>query len=193
VECGAATTALFGSFNPEENNQKDNKMEPDEFAKLLVAALANPDVSAAIAKIAQGSDDDEPSVADAAMSDEKAAAEMEDAAGVTDADKKPEDDKKPALMRAFARCNRAHKRQLAANQDSIITQAEARFSGKIGTLSKRIESVEVKGQTGELPFVARMRKHLEVNPDTGTAIMRARRDSAEEYNQWEAAGRPMPK
>lgn len=136
VAQGAATTALLS-----EDTQTTKSMDITE----LLAALQDPAVKealkAVIKSVEKTADD-----ADAAAAESNAAA-MEDAGGVTDADKDPADSTQPALMRAALRLTRAGKRQreevaalaktISEDETALLAkakvQAEAAFAGKIGT------------------------------------------------------------
>lgn len=87
VPFGAATTALFSEADPTSNTMDINE---------LIQALADPKVQDAVAAIIKSHKKD--SDAATATAEEAPAAEMEAAAGVTDADKKDEDKTKSALM-----------------------------------------------------------------------------------------------
>ena len=147
VERGAATTALFS----EPNNT--NTMTADEIKALVApmiadaikAAAAQPEVEVEIA----------------------AAAEAE--AGVTDEDKKPEDEAKPASLRAALRIARATNRlTLAALTKKIdeskaetVTLAAAQFTaalGKSGTFTPTQggETKMTRAQFNALPASAQM-------------------------------------
>jgi len=93
----------------------------------LISALDDPkvkDALKAILKSHKGAED--------VAADESAAATMEADAGVTDADKKPEDAQAPALMRATARMSRAFKRQIAEVTAGIGIKAEAAATALLG-------------------------------------------------------------
>lgn len=177
VPVGAATTALF---TEKQNTTED--MTESEF----IAMLSSPAVREAIAKL---------SAPTFTPADETAAAEMECEAGVTEADKKAEDDPKPALMRAVARIARASKRQ--------VTEAAA-------TLRKEIESeIGIKSEAAATAFLGKGGKFAvsfdkggndEVEtliaasiaagaPNRATAIFRLAKDKPEIYNTARAAGK----
>lgn len=64
--------------------------------------------------------------------DETAAEAMEKACGVTDADKRPEDDQQPALMRAFSRMSRAQSRVI----DEKVAKAKEEMTAEISLKSE---------------------------------------------------------
>ncbi len=118
VECGAATTALFS-----EPQNTPNTMTDEELAK--IAALIDEKIAAAMKPAT-----DEAEMATAAEAD----------AGVTEADKKPEDEGKPAAMRAALRIGRALQRltlaalaeKLDASKAETVTLAAAQFTAALG-------------------------------------------------------------
>lgn len=122
VPKGAATTALFS-----ETQTTETMPITIEDLKTL---LADPQAKAIIQGALNGHSDAEEK-AEAEMED-AAAAEMESAAGVTDEDKKKEDEQKPALMRAVLRVGRAQKRQLAAEKTALLAAAKAEATSLIG-------------------------------------------------------------
>jgi hypothetical protein len=68
--------------------------------------------------------------------------------------------------------------------------AEAKFTKAIGTGAFKIPAPAGKP---ELAFTAVLKKHLDTGAKRPVAIMRAQADAKPaEYNEWEAAGRPMP-
>ena len=130
VPSGAATTALFSESDPNQN--QNTSMDISEF----LAALDDPKVKAALKAIMK-SHQDAPDPADAAA-DDSAASEMESAADVQDEDKKPEDDAKPALMRAAIRVARSVTRQTAAlkTAQADFAKNETALLAKAATESK---------------------------------------------------------
>jgi len=111
VKRGAINKALFSQNQPQN-------MTIDE----LLAMLADPAVKTALQSIIDSHDDGKQG-----EGDDAALAEYEAASGVTDEDKKPEDDKKPAIMRAHVRVARAIKRQTAslkADKTAILAEAK---------------------------------------------------------------------
>jgi len=122
VPCGAATTALF-------SDSTETTTTPTMDINELIAALADPKVQDAVNAIIKSHKSDSAAAEEAAVAP---AAEMEEAAGVTDEDKKPEDEQKPALMRAAIRVARATSRQIKASTEQAATMAEARFTKSIG-------------------------------------------------------------
>lgn len=122
VPSGAATTALF------TENTNTLPMD-DDLISQLAEACKDPHKLAAFKALMK-------SVASASAidtaADDASAATMESDAGVTDADKKPEDDQKPALMRAITRVNRAHARQTATLRADTLRDAEALLTKNLG-------------------------------------------------------------
>lgn len=119
VAKGAATTALLSEKNDE------TPMTPKELADAIVAALADKDSGPAL-KTALFAEMPKDKAPDAALF-----AKIESEAGVTDADKNPDDEQLPALMSAVLRVSRAVSRQtksLAADKEAIL--AEAKILGK---------------------------------------------------------------
>lgn len=173
VPSGAATTALFSA---DDSTQNTPSMDISE----LIAALDDPKVKDALKAILKSH-----------KGPEDIAAEMEADAGVKPEDKKPEDDQKPALMRATARCSRAFKRQLAEVSAEIGIKSEAAATALLGKGGKfQVSGGEWKT---ELPFTALLAKHKSTGASNGVAILRAKNDApGNDYNAWEAAGRPMP-
>lgn len=118
VECGAATTALFS----ETTNTNTQPMFTDE-QKAALSEMISSGVKAALAE-------QKPVAEDEAMC---AAAETE--AGVTEADKKPEDEAKPAAMRAALRIGRATERKALAalkEYEKNDVAAQAKFTAMLG-------------------------------------------------------------
>lgn len=188
---GAMTTALLAALSATDSNTNQNTpMTVEE----LIALLQDPKVHSAIEAMVKSQKPAEPDGDEAAMEDADTAAAMEKDAGVTDADKKDEDKESPAVLRAVLSSIRALKRQLDGNQDAVSEKAavlaEAKFTKSIGTGKFKITGAAEKP---ELPFVAVLKKHLDTGAKRPIAIMRAKNDAKPaEYNEWEAAGRPMP-
>lgn len=110
VSKGAAVTALLEESKPASMDIQE-----------LLTALDDPAVKAAVKAILKShTGPEEDAAADSAESD----------AGVSDADKKKDDDQQPALMRAVGRITRAFKRQLgeavAAQPDKTALLAEVK-------------------------------------------------------------------
>lgn len=115
VKRGAINKALFSQ------NQNPN-MTIDE----LLAMLADPQIKTALQSIIDSHDDGK-----ASEGNDAELAEYEAASGVTDEDKKPEDDTKPAIMRAHVRVSRAIKRQTATlKADKLAILAEAKVQAE---------------------------------------------------------------
>lgn len=114
VPSGAATTALFS-----EDQTQNKSMDISE----LITMLSDPSVKDAIKAIIKSVEANEPDVTDTE------AATMESDAGVTDADKKKEDDKMPATMRAMVRINRATARMskaFATEKVALLAEVEVK-------------------------------------------------------------------
>ena len=168
VECGAATTALFSE------PQTPNTMTEDEI-KALVAPMIAEAIAAAAVK---------PEV----EAEVEMAAVAEADAGVTEADKKPEDEAKPAAMRAALRIHRATTRQtlaaLAANQGETVKLAEAQFTKALGSGKFSIQADE-KGDEVEKALAA----YTATGASKSVAILRLAKDKPEVYNGLRAAGK----
>lgn len=120
VKAGAINKALFS-----DDTNKTEPMDITEFLTLLEDPKSLDAIEAIVKKARKSSDD----------SDSAAAAEMESDAGVTDADKKKDDDQKPALMRALPRCVRAINRIATASLKSI-EERETAILAKAAVQSK---------------------------------------------------------
>lgn len=129
VPCGAATTALFS-----EADTTSKTMDIQE----LIEALKDPKVQDAVTAIIKSHKKDAPDPADDAP-----AAEMESAAAVTEADKKDDDKDKPALMRAFLRCERARNRKMT----EFIAGEKTALLAEVKTASKA-EATALLGKSG---------------------------------------------
>lgn len=110
VPSGAATTALFS----------EDQTQPTMDISELIAALDDPKVKTALKAILKSHEDAPDASADTA------AAAMESDAGVTDADKKPDDEQKPALMRAALRCERARNRKFADQKTTLLSEVDTK-------------------------------------------------------------------
>jgi len=168
VECGAATTALFSAAQTQTQTQ--NKMTDED--KIEVAKMIADAISAA------NKPADAPVVPDTA--------EMEATAGVTDADKKPEDEKAPALMAAFARCNRAIKRQLETAKGEAVVLAEAKFTAALGAGKFTLPAAKDAKDEVEEAISAQISAGAK---DRSTAIFRLAKDKPEIYNSARKAGK----
>ena len=121
VECGAATTALFSETQTKPNTMTDE--DKAEVAKMIADAIA-------AAMKTDETTDAEAEIATAAEAD----------AGVTEADKKKEDENKPAALRAALRIARASHRltlaalaeKLEASKAETVTLAAAQFTAALG-------------------------------------------------------------
>ncbi len=74
---------------------------------------------------------------------------------------------------------------------ALLKEAEAAVVKNIGT-NPGLRDFHRGGNTDSMPFVARLSAHEKICANRATAILRAKNDAPEEYNAWEAAGRPMP-
>lgn len=127
VPNGAATTALFSEDN---NPTAKMAMTLDDIKEVLSTPEGEAYLNGILKAHGKMKSDAE---------DDTAAAAMESDAGVSDADKKPEDDQKPALMRAYIRCSRAFARERkslsterAALLSEVDTKIEAAKTSAIG-------------------------------------------------------------
>ena len=167
VPCGAATTALFSA-----DNQPNNKsMDISE----LIAALDDPkvkDALKAILKSHKGAEE----VTDTAEDITEAAA-MESDAGVTDADKKKEDDTKPAIMRAQLRIARVNTRLTAAlksDRVAILAEAKTQAAGEATALLGKGGFIKQgEGTEGADVYTATLAKFaaVEANPAKAAMLM----------------------
>lgn len=126
VPDGASVTALFS-----DNPNKPMPITLDD----LKEVCSTPEGKEMLRSAIKGHDNAE----------DAAAAEMESDAGVTDADKKPEDDQKAALMRATLRCNRATVRivkSLAVDKTALLAEV------------KTASAAEATALLGRAPFLA---------------------------------------
>lgn len=178
VKKGAVTNGLF--TRQENKTGKFTMLSPED--KTEIAGM----ISDAIAKAIPAA----PPVP-AALSDETAAAEMESDAGVTDADKKYEDKKQPAVLRALARAGRALARQSKAIVEEASMKVEASMTAKLGG-GPALKDFAKGNNPSALPFVARLSAQLATGVKMDKAILRAKADAPKEFNEWEEKGRPMP-
>jgi hypothetical protein len=166
VECGAATTALFS-----ETTNTHKTMTEEDLAK--IGAMIDEKIKAAIST---------------ETTEMATAAEAEAEAGVTEADKKPEDDAKPAALRAALRISRATNRltlaALAASQGETVKLAEAQFTKALGSGKFSIQADD-KGANLEAALAA----YTATGANRGTAIMRLAKDNPAIYNAAKAAGK----
>jgi hypothetical protein len=171
VEVGASTTALLAKLS--ETQPKPNTMTDEELAK--IAAMIDEKIAAAMKPAT-----DEAEMATAAEAD----------AGVTDADKKPEDEAKPAAMRAALRIARATNRitlaALATAKDETVKLAEAQFtkalgSGKFSIQADEKDKDEVKAAlAGYITAGAK---------NEAVAILRLAKDKPELFNRFKQEGK----
>lgn len=179
VPQGAATTALFSDATSEPKSMDINE---------LITALADPKVQEAVKAIIKSHQ------SDADTADEAPAAEMEAAADVKDEDKKPEDDQRPALMRAAIRVGRAIRRQAAelkASKTAILAEAKVQAGaeatallGKGGYIQQGVNNNP--GDELETAIAAQLSAGAK---DLPTAIFRIAKDKPEIYNAARVAGK----
>ena len=174
VECGAATTALFSALSDTTQPTNTNTMDINE----LIAALGDPAVKTALKAILDSHEEAAPAAPDTA--------EMEATAGVTDADKKPEDDKAPAMMAAFARCNRAIKRQLEASKAEAVVLAEAKFTAALGAGKFSLPTAPAAKDEVEEAIAAQIAAGAS---NRNIALFRLAKDKPEIYNAARKAGK----
>jgi len=165
VPDGASVTALFSTTTTDP-------MDINE----LIEALKDPKVQAAVSAIIKSHKED---AADS-DSDTAAAAEMESDAGVTEADKKKEDDQKPALMRAALRCNRALVRQsksIAIDETALL--AKAKTAGEAGATAVIGSGKFIKADAsdpGADEYTAALSEYKKTAPSDTVAAMRLLKD-----------------
>lgn len=208
VADGAATTSLLAKFSAMSSDEQlaalqnnnavkqptnnDNKnMDPQQLLAAFLQLLQDPanvaKIGAALGVSSAGGDT---AIADMQGMDDAAAA-METAAGVTDADKKDETDtdkRAPAIMRAFKRCGKAFSRRVGEAEVSAV----AAMTRKIGNGEIITTSGGDSATKKEMPAVARMRKMRESGMKMGAAKMSVARVAPKEYNAWVEAGEPLP-
>lgn len=118
-------------------NQNEPDMTKDETIALLREELP------AILKTALLSEKKE-------CSEESAtASEMESDAGVIDADKKPEDEQKPALMRAAVRCERARNRKSEEQKTALLSEMETKIKASETALLGKGKFLEASTKTSD--------------------------------------------
>lgn len=128
VKYGAINKALF-----KKTTTQNMPITIDDLKQLL----NDPDAKEMIRSCIEGHDE--------AMNDENEAAEMEKEADVTDEDKQKDDEQRPALMRAFKRCNRAlfRRSKSLVDTESLV----AKMKGELRTIAKAA-ATEVIGNSG---------------------------------------------
>ncbi len=168
VPTGAAVTALF------KNQTSTAKMaiSIDD----LKEVLSTPEGKAMLRGCLDGHDD---MVAD----NEKAAAEMESDAGVTDADKKKDDDTKPALMRAQLRISRATVRLGKAFVTEAGLKGEAAATALLGKGGFLKQGEDNKGDE----YTAKLAEYRKSAPSDQVAAFRLLKDHPEFQGAHEAA------
>lgn len=130
-EAKTRAAKIYNSQNPGNPLSSANMSEQPTKKPMdineLIAALADPKVQEAVKAIIKSHNADaEPDGDEVAKMEDEAAATMEKDAGVTDADKKSEDDQKPALMRAAIRCERARNRKFEAEKTALLSEVETK-------------------------------------------------------------------
>lgn len=120
VECGAATTALLSDASVLSSPDSLSDQPTQTMDETLKAAIQQM-ITDAFAQAMCADPTDEAMMADA---------------GVTDADKKPEDAKMSAHRRVIAQCSRAFNRRISAAlklAEEAPTKAEAALASNVGT------------------------------------------------------------
>ena len=140
VPTGAATTALFTQTQKLPMDDAPAANTTDLLSQVSAAIQADPHFLAALEAMVKSVKKATP---DDAPVEDTAAAEMESAAGVTDEDKKPEDDKKPVMMRAMLRCERARNRKQVAFFATVETKAKAGATAMLGA-GRHLQSVSTQ-------------------------------------------------
>jgi len=172
VPTGAATTALFS----EDTTQTKPSMDITE----LLAALDDPAVKAAVKAILKSHTGPEDAAAE-----EAPAAAMESDAGVTDEDKKPEDDSKPALMRAQLRVARVINRKLGelkTERTALLAEAGIQAEAKATALLGKGGFTAIPADNGKVDAKAFITAQLANGcPNEATAIARMAKDKPELY------------
>ncbi len=166
VEKGAATTALL------EESTASTSMDISEFITMLQDGSVKDALKAIIKSVEKGMDDSD-------------AAAMESDAGVTEADMAEADKQQPALMRAFLRCNRSHKRQIAelkaAQPDVTALLAEAKTAAAAETTAMLgkgglLRGTDANGGTEDEKYTATLaefRKNAKSDVEAGWHLLRA--------------------
>lgn len=184
VEAGAATVALCAKLSADDSTT-NSTMDISE----LITMLSDPKVKDALKAIIKSVEANEPDPAD-----DQAASDLETEAGVMEADKKPEDDAKPALMRAQLRVGRAIRRQtaeLAKNETAILakakTQAEAAATSVIGKGAIIKQGEDVKPNDIETAINAEIAAGKSKN--RATALLSIARKNPKLYNEALSTGK----
>lgn len=169
VPQGAATTALFSeSTNPNENTNMPITIDD------LKTLLADPAAKAILQGALDGHTDAEDDAADGAAADTAA---ME--AGVTADDKKPEDDKKPAMLRLALQLGRMHERKTTALLKASEVKAESLVVAKLGAH----KFPEATGETAAKDAEAFITAQLSAGcPNRATALRRMAKDKPALYD-----------
>lgn len=161
VAQGAATTALFSA----------DSTSPTMDISELLAALDDPAVKAAVKAILKSHTSAEDAASDTADTATATAAETE--AGVTDADKKPEDDSKPALMRAQLRIQRAGLRLIEAQRAALLAEVKLAGEASATALLGKGGFLRASDDKGGDEYTATLAKFtaIESNPVKAAALM----------------------
>jgi len=180
VPNGAATTALFSE------NTETSPMDENLISQISALCQSDPHALEAFKALLK-------SIGKASESDDAPAlesAEME--AGVTEEDKKPEDDAKPALMRSALRVHRATLRQakaiIATEKTAIL--AEASLKGEASATALLGKGGLLKPKEGDENASA-PKEFIEAQmksgcPNQATAIARMAKDKPELYKVFRA-------
>lgn len=175
VDEGAAVSALLSQHKPEDTTMTDAEIQK-AINDGIAAALASPATVKALLSAAKPAEE----TADKEKQEKEGASAMEKAAGVTDADKKTEDEKLPTAMCAQVRVNRAIQRQLA----EAPVKAEAHLAARIGTgdfkISGSAETVGIKGKMDEA-VKAQLANGC---PNKARAIYRVAKDKPDLYAEY---------
>lgn len=177
VPVGAATTALFS----------ESTLTPHMDISELLALLDDPKCKDAIKAIVKSHKDPSDT------SDETDAAAMEADAGVGDSDKKDEDTKKPAMMRALARISRKTARvldELKAEKAAILAEAKVQSAAEATALLGKGGIVRnERNADGKDAVETALAPYISTGATRGTAILRFAKDKPKEYNTLRSAGK----
>lgn len=171
VSKGAAVTALL-----EEATKSPSMIE--DLITALQDPTSGPHLAAAIKAAIKSVD---------SASEDSAAAAMESDAGVSDADKKSEDDTKPALMRAFSRCHRAFLRQLgelkaaAPDKTALLAEMKTLASAEATALLGKGGILGGGGNGDADVYTATLAEYRKSAPSDQIAVSRMLRDKPELY------------
>lgn len=174
VEVGASTTALLAKLS--ETQPKPNTMTPEDLATL--GAMIDQKIKAALAEYKPES------------TDEAICASAETEAGVTEADKKPEDEKMPAAICSAVRISRATTRQtlaaLATAKDETVKLAEAQFTKAIGSGKFQVQADD----KGKDEVKAVLAGYISAGAkNEAVAILRLAKDKPDLFNRFKQEGK----